>query len=514
MKKYILGIDIGGTNTDAVIIDVNRSIHAACKVSTENPLSSGLSKAIKKVLKDACLDRSSIDSIVVGTTHATNAIVQRSNLSQVGIIRLTALSTSLLPSAYNWPTDLYRSCIAQAISIGGGYECDGRLTGTVKKCDVIDACEKCIDAGAESIALIGVFSPLYKEQEITARQYIYQEFGTQLPVSISSDIGTIGIIERENATILNAALGACIDKEFSQFVDVCAQLCDAPVYITQNNGAIISVEMARQLPVLTIASGPTNSCMGGAALSMCQDAVIVDIGGTTTDVGAVKNGFARRSLNTSNIGGVPINFPMPDVLSVAVGGGSIISYENNMVIGPRSLGSQMVQQARSFGGSYLTLTDCALKLGYARGLHACTSDIGFSSADARRVFDCAKAKILPLIAKMKGQHKNLPVILVGGGATLFPEKFFGAAEIVPEYASVANAYGAACAQISATIDSVICMDNHDYEIALMAENARVQAVARGALAHTVHVVQKDIIPYSYVPGNKARVIITVAGDRF
>lgn len=514
MKKYIIGIDIGGTTTDSVIIGMNRTIHAACKVPTENPLSNGLSRAIKKIFQTSCLDASSIDSIVIGTTHATNAIVQRNHLSKVGVICLAALSPTLLPSAYNWPGDLYRACLAHVVSITGGYECNGKVTGTIKKNDIIDACKKCVDAGAESIALIGVFSPLYKEQEMIARQYIYDYFNTMLPVSISSDIGTVGIIERENAAILNAALGACIGREFSQFADVCAQLCDAPIYITQNNGTIISVETARQLPVLTIASGPTNSCMGGAALSKHKDAIIVDIGGTTTDVGAVKNGFARRSLNTSNIGGVSINFPMPDVLLIAVGGGSLVSYGQNIAIGPHSLGSKFLEQAVSFGGSYLTLTDCALKLGYARGLHASMLDIGLSSLDAQRVFDVVKAKIVPLITKMKGQYKNVPIILVGGGAALFPEKFFGDTEIVPKYASVANAYGAACAQISATIDSVICMDNRDHELALMSENAQAQAVAQGALAHTVRIVQKDIIPYSYVPGNKARVIITAAGDRF
>lgn len=514
MKKYIVGVDIGGTNTDAVIIDKSRTVHATCKVPTENPLSSGLSGVIEQLFDKVAVDRSSVDSIVIGTTHATNAIVQRANLCRVGVIRLTGCCPLLLPSAFSWPPDLYDACIAQTICIQGGYECDGRPIGQVDKNNLIDACGTCLKAGAESIALIGTFAPLYQDQEREARQALHDYFGMWLPVTISSDIGTIGIIERENAAILNAALHRCIDTEFSKFLHVCRQLCDAPVFITQNNGTIISLEKACGLPVLTIASGPTNSCRGGSALAACKDAVIVDIGGTTTDVGAVKNGFARRSLTTSTIGGVAINFPMPDVVSIALGGGSIVSCTNNVVIGPVSVGSHIGSKAQSFGGRSLTLIDCALKLGYAQELRPLTTEIELSKADAQRVFDYAKTKIVPLIAKIKGPNKNLPVVLVGGGAALFPEKFFSDVEIVPRYCSVANAYGAACAQIAATVDSVICMDNRDRDIALMTEDVMEQTIKRGAVASTVSVVQKDIIPYSYVPGNKARVIITASGDRF
>src|SRR5262249_14344439 len=137
------------------------------------------------------------------------------------------------------------------------------------------------------------------------------------------------------------------------------------IWITQNNGSILDSAYAIEYPVLTIAAGPTNSFMGGKKLSQLQDAIIVDIGGTSTDVGIIRKGVPRRRLNNSRIGGVTLNFPMPDVYSIGLGGGSHVSIDRNSIeIGPKSCGIHTFSEALSFGGKQLTLTDIALALGY------------------------------------------------------------------------------------------------------------------------------------------------------
>ena len=184
--------------------------------------------------------------------------------------------------------------------------------------------------------------------------------GRRCRLASRSDIGTIGFIERENATVVNAALKKCIEQEFAQFRDLCANQTDAPLYITQNNGTIISLQEACQYPVLTIAAGPTNSVVGGAKLTGCSDAIVVDIGGTTTDVGCVVKGFARRSMRASLIRCYD-KFSDAGILSIALGGGSLVSVGNDIMVGPSSCGARFRCEGRAFGGQLLTLTDCAIK---------------------------------------------------------------------------------------------------------------------------------------------------------
>ena len=142
-----------------------------------------------------------------------------------------------------------------------------------------------------------------------------------------------------------------------------------------------------------------------------------------------------------------------------------------------------------------------------------TTDIGITREQALAVFEYVRNKVVKLIDAMKGPYKDLPVVLVGGGAGLFSDTFFDSNARVPDFSAVANAYGAAVAQISATIDTVVCMDNRDDMIAQLERAACERAAERGAQCPTIKIVNKEIIPYSYVPGNKARVMITAAGDR-
>ena len=96
---------------------------------------------------------------------------------------------------------------------------------------------------------------------------------------------------------------------------------DAPLYISQNDGTLMRPDKVKQYPVLTFACGPTNSMRGAAYLSGIQDSIIVDIGGTTSDVGYIKAGFPRQSAIATDVGGVRTNFRMPDIISIGLGEG-------------------------------------------------------------------------------------------------------------------------------------------------------------------------------------------------
>ncbi len=124
----------------------------------------------------------------------------------------------------------------------------------------------------------------------------------------------------------------------------------------------MTVDYAERYPVATFASGPTNSMRGAAFLSGLTDCAVVDIGGTTSDVGVLQHGFPREASVAVEIGGVRTNFRMPDVLSLGIGGGSHV---DGAEVGPQSVGYELTTRALVFGGDTLTATDLAVAAGLA-----------------------------------------------------------------------------------------------------------------------------------------------------
>ena len=156
--------------------------------------------------------------------------------------------------------------------------------------------------------------------------------------------GRIGLLERENAALLNACL---IELARHDHARLHARPCAAsgiaaPLYLTQNDGTVMLAEVAEAYPVYSFASGPTNSMRGAAFLSKRDEALVIDVGGTTTDIGSLRHGFPREANNVVEIGGVRTLFRMPDLLSLGLGGGTIVStagvQRGPLTIGPASVG--------------------------------------------------------------------------------------------------------------------------------------------------------------------------------
>ena len=186
-------------------------------------------------------------------------------------------------------------------------------------------------------------------------------------VTLSSTIGRLGLLERENAAILNASLVDLSRRVVDSFRTALAALgIEAPLFISQNDGTLMSDAFVARYPVLTFASGPTNSMRGAGFLSGLDDALVVDIGGTTTDIGVLARGFPRESFIESDIGGVRTNFRMPDLLVRPLGGGSRVSENGGEVqVGPESVGYRLTTEALVFGGKTVTATDIAVAAGRA-----------------------------------------------------------------------------------------------------------------------------------------------------
>ena len=208
----------------------------------------------------------------------------------------------------------------------------------------------------------------------------------------------------------------------------------------------MDVSFARQFPALTFASGPTNSLRGAAKLTGLEEAIVIDIGGTTTDFVVLRGGFPRESNLVVEVGGVRTNFRMPDILAIGLGGGSLVSSDGSLV-GPQSVGHQLVHDGLVFGGSTLTASDIAVAAGQTS-----MSDASKVSGLAKETVSAGLEQIRNMlnvgVRKMNPGKTVLPVVLVGGGAAISPDSLSADTNVIrPEHCDVANAIGAAIAQI-------------------------------------------------------------------
>ena len=514
---YKLGIDVGGTNTDAVLIDENLHVVASIKQHTTANIYDGILNAVRAVLEQSGIDRGEIRQAMLGTTQCTNAIVERKNLAPIGILRIGAPASRGIPLMVDWAEDLKKIAVKTAI-VGGGFEYDGRELAPFDVAAATTFFEDLKKENVKSVAISCVFSTVRNDHELEAAKLCKKVMGDDVHVSISSEIGSMGLIERENATILNAALYKVAQSFTEGFAQSLADegVTNAQIYLSQNDGTLMTMDYARRYPILTIACGPTNSIRGASYLSQIKNAIVIDVGGTTTDLGVIQNGFPRESGVAVTIGGVRTNFRMPDVVSIGLGGGSIVRKQpdGSVTVGPDSVGYQITEKALCFGGDVCTATDIAVRLGMTElGDKALVA--GIDEAFAKKAMAAIRALCEDSIDAMKVSSEDVDVILVGGGSIVLPESLTGAKSVTKhEHGGVANAIGSAISKVSGTYEQLIDYNEipRDEALAKAKAEAVELAVAAGAVRETVEIVDAEDVPLQYYPGNTARVKIKAAGD--
>jgi N-methylhydantoinase A/oxoprolinase/acetone carboxylase beta subunit len=512
---YRIGIDVGGTNTDAVIVDDDLKIKTSVKTATTSDVTTGIYTAKHAVLEDTAIDKKQIRYAMLGTTHSTNAIVQRQRLLKVGLLRLGKPAGMAVEPMIDWPKDLIEAVSENTYSIEGGHEFDGREINPLNEQEILSACREMKDK-VQAVAIVSIFSPVSPDHEKRTKEIVRQELGN-IPVTMSYEIASIGFLERENATILNAALHEVAKITALGFTEGLAKegVTDAEVYLCQNDGTLMSVDYAINYPILTIACGPTNSIRGASYLSGLRDAIVLDVGGTTSDIGVIVKSFPRESSLAVNIGGVRTNFRMPDLISIGLGGGSIVRDTNgDITIGPDSVGYQLTEKALVFGGQTVTVTDIVVRLGLA--------DIGNKSNTDHIEETFAKKALVKIMAminkdvdKMKLSKEPIPLVLVGGGSIAVTDEIDGVSEIIrPQNHGVANAVGAAIAQVSDQIEKVYSLEklSRDNAMADAKKTAVDEAIKAGADPATIEIVDVEDVPLAYLPGNATRIKVKAAGD--
>lgn len=508
MKR--IGIDVGGTNTDAALI-VDGKVVKGVKTPTTPDVMTGVRTALELVLDGDRAAAVGLDGVMIGTTHFVNAVVQRRGLNKVSALRIGLPSGASLPPFVDWPKDLRGLVSGTVHMVRGGHEYDGRPLVPLDRDAIREAAARIGEAGIDSVAVCAVFSPLTAECEREAAEILRRE-NPGLRITLSSDLGRIGLLERENVTLLNAALQDLARNTTRAFDEALRTSgIRAPLYLTQNDGTIMRSEVVETFPVYCFASGPTNSMRGAAFLSGLEDGIVVDVGGTTSDIGYLKSGFPREANSTVEIGGVRTLFRMPDLLSIGLGGGTEISPDGRS-IGPGSVGYRLTSEALVFGGRQLTATDVAVAAGIVDIGERRRVD-GLSSAMVDRTLSAMREMISEGVDRMKTEAGDLPLLAVGGASFLVPDRIEGASEVVRiEHHAVANAVGAAIAQVSGETDRIFTGIGRDKALAAAAEEARAKAVASGAEERTLKVVEAEDLPLAYLPGDVQRVRVRVVGD--
>ncbi|HEX2588877.1 MAG TPA: hydantoinase/oxoprolinase family protein [Gaiellales bacterium] len=508
-----LGIDVGGTNTDAVVLDRAGALVAKAKRATTADVTGGITAAIDAVVADPAVEPGRITHVMLGTTHATNALLERRRLERVAAVRIGAPSTTAIPPLYDWPPDLREAVSAGAVIVRGGFEFHGAEIVPLDGDELRRFLHGVADT-ANAVALTSVFASVSDEHELAAAEIVHQELGPDVPVSLSREIGSIGLLERENATVMNAALRT-VATEVAEALTRALEAHDLrPVVLfAQNDGTLMALEYAVRHPVLTIGSGPANSIRGAAYLTGATDTLVADVGGTSTDIGVLVNGFPRESSAAVEIGGVRTNFRMPDLVAIALGGGTIVEDGDGTArVGPSSVGYSLPERALVFGGDTATLTDAAvaggrLELGDAG---AVGQRRGLLEEALRR----SDEMLAEAIDRVKTARGDSPLVVVGGGSPLVPDRLPGVSETVrPPHHDVANAIGAAIASVSGQIDRIYEHGPGGRTEMLDAarQAAHDEAVRAGADPAAVEIVALEELPLAYLTTPTVRIRAKAAG---
>ncbi|KAK0493586.1 Hydantoinase/oxoprolinase-domain-containing protein, partial [Armillaria luteobubalina] len=289
-----------------------RGIVASYKHVTTVNVTDGIEAAVRKVLNDVNIDPrgGKVLSLTIGTTHFINAVVQSDarRLQKVAIIRLAAPYTAEVPPFVDFPENLKKLMNGHYAIINGGLQIDGRLINDIVEAEVIEQVTQIRAKGLKNVVVIGVFSPLdvSGSNEYKVRDILAKELGLAINIICSRDVGQLGFLERENASILNASITSFAQHTIQGFERAMKRLGLAcPLYITQNDGTLTTAANAARLPIRTFSSGATNSMRGASYLAGIdlrskkgsgKGTLVVDVGGTTTDVGMLlPSGLPRQA---------------------------------------------------------------------------------------------------------------------------------------------------------------------------------------------------------------------------
>ena len=303
---------VGGGTADAVVLDARDRLLAQAEVATDDDLRPTVASALRQALAAPAVDPARVRRVMLGTGDRLARALSRREVERVVVVRIGAPLTTAVPPLAGWPQDLRDAVSAGEVVVSGGAEYDGRSAKLDE--DAIARFLDTLDGGSRAVAITGVFSPLAPEQELAAAAVARRELGQDVRVSMSHELGTLGLIERENATVLNAALSrAAADMTADLEHALRQERIAAEPFLSCSDGALLALHVAQDLPVLMLDTGPADAMRGAVHLSGLDAAVVVNATGAAIEIGTVVRGFPKETRSRVEVAGVRLGFGMPEV---------------------------------------------------------------------------------------------------------------------------------------------------------------------------------------------------------
>lgn len=510
-----VGVDIGSTHSDAVLVTDQGKLIASAKHLTTPDILTGIHYAIEKVLKDT--DPLKVKGIFIGTTHLLNALYGQKEMAKTAVIRIGTQKIQIKP-ALNWPASL-KDYLQHIYHLESGNRYHETNQQTVHHAQLLELYHSIEKGLVEAICIVGAYSPMYEEEELQLKKEIKSRY-PNIPITVSHRLGSIGFIERENASLLNTLLSKLIKEALSDLSTIVSKLSmTCPIWLIQNNGSVMTVDEAIEFPILTIASGIANSLKGASALTFLDDFIAIDVGGSTIDIGKVRKGQSREVTSSTHLLGIDAKIEMPEFISLPFGGGSIVTIENGHVNLLQTISSDIEKNAMAWGGNTWTISDSFLKL-FPDSFYNPKVDV--AKLDSLAVRDCENVvshvmiSIKSILEQLQEHEEELPIVLVGGGSPLLNERLFGKYKKVinPSGYHINSAIGACFATVIEVIDKVFWLNNRTKEEVVDAAVAACkQAVLeKGAKPESIQVLYVEEYPFDYLQGEILRVKTKATGE--
>ena len=376
----IVGVDIGGTFTDVVCIDRDGNEIYFTKVTTNHEnITESIISGVQKIIRLMEIGPDRIERIVIGTTIATNVVVQRAGakmsvFTTEGFEDVLEIGRLKRRSMYDLNIDVqtpvflcpkrYRVGVPERVDASGAV---------IKPLDEDFVARKITEMktehGIETIAVVYLFSFENSAHELRTREII-KELYPDLFVSLSSEVNPIyREYERTAVTAFDAYMRPAVESAISSMEQQLRRFgIEGKIHVMQSRGGVTTTRNAARRPVNLFLSGPAGGVVGGARLARASDradVVTIDIGGTSCDVAVINDGVPAIR-NSGEIADYEVRVPMVDINTIGAGGGSLLQVDSSgiMRVGPGSAGSTPGPVCYGRGGRQATVTDASLVLGY------------------------------------------------------------------------------------------------------------------------------------------------------
>lgn len=381
-----IGVDVGGTFTDFVMVDEARDlIFTGKRLTTPGDPSVAILEGTERLLAEAGTAIGEVDSIVHGTTLVTNTVIERKG-ARVGLITTKGFRDSIEMGG-EIRYDLYDLFLERPeplvprylrVEVDERIDAEGKVLRPLGREDVRAAAEKLLREGVEAIAVCFMHSYRNDSHERIAKEVLLK-MAPRLPICISSEVAPeIREYERGSTTVANAYVLPLMRDYLARLESRLREMgLNGTLYVMLSGGGITTIKSAQQFPIRLIESGPAAGAMGASFYSRLigeNHLISFDMGGTTAKIcliddflpRIVAEGEVARLDRFKTGSGLPVMVPMVDLIEIGAGGGSIASINDMdlLAVGPRSAGASPGPACYGLGGDQPTVSDANLVLGY------------------------------------------------------------------------------------------------------------------------------------------------------